>query len=151
VRLHGASWSVGESSHAASALLLLGVACVVVVAAGCGGAQSVSTIPQSAVYQFGSREVSDGERERGQRAIQRYGCGACHVIPGVTGARGLVGPPLISFGHRSVVAGSLPNTPEHLARFIQAPQSIRPNSAMPNLDVTEGDARDIAAYLLSLD
>ena len=88
---------------------------------------------------------------RGRIAISAYGCGACHVVPGVAGARGLVGPPLSSFAHRAYVAGTLPNTPANLVRFIQTPQAIRPGSAMPNLDVAESDARDIAAYLYSLE
>ena len=32
--------------------------------------------------------------QHGKELIQGYGCGACHMVPGVHGARGLVGPPL---------------------------------------------------------
>lgn len=131
------------------ALLLVGLATTTATACGVGGA--ASAIPPAARAQFGSREVPGGDATRGQRAISAYGCGACHVVPGVVGARGLVGPPLTSFAHRAYVAGSLPNTPTNLVRFLQAPQSIRPGSAMPNLDVVEADARDIAAYLYSLE
>jgi cytochrome c len=130
------------------ALLLVGLATTVTA---CGGVGSVSTIPPAASARLGPREVPGGDVSRGQRAISAYGCGACHVVPGVTGARGLVGPPLTSFAHRAYVAGSLPNTPANLVRFLQTPQAIRPGSAMPNLDVAEADARDIAAYLYSLE
>jgi cytochrome c len=133
------------------ALLLLGLAATTATLAACGGGGSASAIPPAAGGRFGPREVPGGDASRGQRAISAYGCGACHVVPGVAGARGLVGPPLISFAYRSYVAGSLPNTPANLVRFLQTPQAIRPGSAMPNLDVVEADARDIAAYLYSLE
>jgi cytochrome c1 len=134
-----------------STLLLAGLATATATLTACGAGDSVSTIPPVASVQFGPREVPGGDASRGRQAISAYGCGACHVVPGVVGARGLVGPPLNSFAHRAFVAGSLPNTPTNLVRFIQLPQSIRPGSAMPNLDVAEPDARDIAAYLYSLE
>jgi len=144
-------WRVGESVRGwLPTLLLVGLATTAMTLAACGGG-SASTIPMAAAGQFGPREVPGGDAARGQRAISAYGCGACHVVPGVAGARGLVGPPLTSFAYRTFVAGSLPNTPPNLVRFLQTPQAIRPGSAMPNLDVAEPDARDIAAYLYSLE
>lgn len=91
-----------------------------------------------------------GDPRKGSQAIARYGCGACHTIPGIRGADSLVGPPLNDFGRRSFVAGTLPNTAENLARWVQDPDAIRPGTAMPDLDVSEADAQDIAAYLHSL-
>ena len=38
--------------------------------------------------------IAGGDPERGERAIMAYGCGSCHVIPGVPAAEGRVGPPL---------------------------------------------------------
>jgi cytochrome c len=148
-------WSGGEGgvpiASLLPSLLLAGLATATTTLAACGIGDSVSTVPPAARFQVGSREVPGGDLSRGRRAISAYGCGACHVVPGVVGARGLVGPPLNSFAHRAYVAGSLPNTPTNLVRFLQVPQSIRPGSAMPNLDVAEADARDIAAYLYSLE
>jgi cytochrome c1 len=97
-----------------------------------------------------STSVAGGDPQRGQQALQRYGCGACHEIPGVPGARGAVGPSLAKFGQRTMVAGRLANTPDNLMRWIQEPQSIEPGNAMPNLGVSTADARDIAAYLYTL-
>jgi cytochrome c1 len=94
--------------------------------------------------------VAFGDPAKGGQAIVEYGCGSCHVIPGIRSADSLVGPPLTGFGRRSFVAGSLPNSAENLARWIQDPLSIRPGTAMPDLGVTEVQARDIAAYLHSL-
>jgi cytochrome c1 len=72
------------------------------------------------------------------------------MIPGIEGADGLVGPPLIHFGSRVYIAGEVTNTPEHLLAWIEAPQAIEPGTAMPNLGVSEAEARDIAAYLYTL-
>lgn len=95
------------------------------------------------------RQVSDGDARLGPAALRKYGCGGCHLVPGVDGARGRVAPPLTAFSERAYVAGVLSNTPDNLIRWIRFPQEISPRTAMPNLGVTEQDARDIAAYLYS--
>lgn len=96
------------------------------------------------------RQVAGGDANRGKRAIQAFGCGACHMIPGIGDAQGMVGPPLMYFGRRVYIAGEVPNTTAFLMQWIQSPQSIEPNTAMPALGVNESQARDIAAYLYTL-
>ncbi|SDF71330.1 MULTISPECIES: c-type cytochrome [unclassified Duganella] len=86
--------------------------------------------------------------ERGRLALTQYACNACHQIPGVTGPATMVGPPLHDMAKREYIAGRLPNNAANLARWIQDPQRIHAQSAMPGMGVTESDARDIAAYLL---
>ena len=88
-----------------------------------------------------------GDPERGRELLWQFGCGSCHEIEGVVGAVGQVGPPLDGIAHRVYIAGVLVNTPENLARWIRVPQDIDPLTAMPNLGVTEEQARDIVAYL----
>ena len=83
-------------------------------------------------------------------AIQQYACASCHVIPGIVGARATVGPPLTGIAIRGFIAGILPNTVDNMVRWLQAPQAVYSEGAMPNLGVTERDARDIAAYLSTL-
>lgn len=95
-------------------------------------------------------EVPLGSPVRGAQLIQQYGCGSCHTVPGVSGADGLVGPPLTRFGARSYIAGELPNSGDNLQRWIRDPRAVEPNTAMPNLGVSPLDARDIAAYLFTL-
>jgi cytochrome c2 len=95
-------------------------------------------------------EVEGGNAQAGHEAIINYGCGACHVIPGVAGAQGAVGPPLDGWLQRQFIAGSLPNTPDNLIQWIQNPQTLEPGSAMPSLGVSDNDARDIAAYLYTI-
>jgi cytochrome c len=93
--------------------------------------------------------VLNGDAAAGHDAIITYGCGACHVINGVAGADAFVGPPLNEYEQRHYIAGNLPNTPENLVYWIQHPQLVEPGTAMPDLNVTESDARNIAAYLYS--
>lgn len=94
--------------------------------------------------------VPGGDAERGKADIVAMGCGACHVIDGISGAYGRVGPALGGLAERSVVGGVLPNTPDNLIRWIQDAPSISPQTAMPNLGVTRQQARDIATYLYAL-
>jgi cytochrome c1 len=91
-----------------------------------------------------------GVPERGKAAIEKYGCGSCHTIPGVAGANSVVAPPLTSVGSRMYLAGHIRNTPENMMQWIQHPQQHEPKTVMPNMGVTESDARDIAAYLYTL-
>ena len=92
-----------------------------------------------------------GDVERGRLILASSGCGACHNIPGITGARGLAAPPLTDFGRRTVIAGVLPNTPENLIRWVREPQSVIPHNAMPNTGLGDSQARDVAAYLYALE
>jgi cytochrome c len=95
-------------------------------------------------------EVTGGDPARGREALLAHGCGGCHVIPGVAGARGRVGPKLADLINQVYVAGQVPNTPENLVLWIQRPQHLIPGTAMPNLPVSEQEARDMAAYLYSV-
>ena len=63
-----------------------------------------------------------GDAERGRLLLRQYGCGTCHRIPGVAAADGDVGPPLDRVARRVYLAGTLPNSPANMARFIRAPQ-----------------------------
>ena len=91
-----------------------------------------------------------GDPVAGRQAIERYDCGVCHVIPGITRAIGGVGPPLTHFGRRAYVAGTLGNTAETVAQWIEDPPAIDPYTAMPSVGATPQEARDMAAYLRSL-
>jgi cytochrome c len=94
--------------------------------------------------------ISGCSRDPGQLALERFECGACHVIPGVSGARGQVGPPLNNYGQRVYIAGKLPRDEALLARWIADAPSLSPGTAMPKIEMTQDDARAMAAYLYSL-
>jgi cytochrome c2 len=95
-------------------------------------------------------EIPDGDPSRGASLIRQVGCGSCHEVPGVRGADGLVGPPLVHFARRRIVAGVLTNTPDHVELWLQHPQQVVPGNAMPDLGLSAEEARDIAAYLYTL-
>ncbi len=92
-----------------------------------------------------------GNPARGVLAMQQYACTTCHVIPGLVGSRAYVGPPLTGIARRKYLAGTLPNSPENMVRWIREPKSISPDTLMPDLSVSDEHARDIAAYLLTAD
>ena len=95
-------------------------------------------------------QIGGGNADRGEAAIRRYGCGSCHTIPGISGADGLVGPPLAGIASRVYVGGVATNTPEHMIQWLEDPRSLSPKTAMPNLGITHGDAANIASYLYTL-
>lgn len=91
-----------------------------------------------------------GDPRNGAKQIVEIGCGACHTIPGITGADALVGPPLEKVGRRIFLAGYLRNTPDNMIAWLKNPQTILPGNAMPDMHLTQQQARDIAAYLYTL-
>ena len=109
---------------------------LIVAAAGCRPAEG-SVIPGASV-------------DRGKQSLAGFGCGSCHEISGVRAAHGKIGPPLTGVATRAIIAGELANTPENMVRWIRDPQAVEPNTAMPNLGVTEQTARDMVAYLYTL-
>jgi cytochrome c2 len=98
------------------------------------------------------REATDfgGHPRQGAKLIASVGCGTCHAIPGIAHAYGRVGPPLSGIADRTVIAGMLPNTPRNMIAWLKAPQSVVPGNVMPNMELDDHDARDIAAYLYTL-
>lgn len=119
------------------ALLLLAA---VMGLSGCTGGQAPSRYSMTGF----------GNPQHGKQLIQAYGCGACHMIPGIYTARGLVGPPLMSFSRRTMIAGELPNSPANLVRWIKDPKAVESGTAMPTLGLTDQQAHDVAAYLYTL-
>src|ERR1041385_1406720 len=93
-------------------------------------------------------EATGGNPDHGKDAIGKRGCAACHMIDGIS-SEAMVGPPLTRMAARSYLAGSLQNNGTNLVRFIQHPHSVHNDTAMPEMGLTDQEARDIAAYLYS--
>jgi cytochrome c2 len=92
-----------------------------------------------------------GSAARGPQLAAQYGCNVCHVIPGVAGPQGSLGPSLQGLASRLAISeGAVQNTPANLVQFIQNPASLNPQSSMPPMAIPENDAKDLAAYLLTL-
>ena len=122
-------------------LLVFALTSVAVLTSGCSRGSQAEQIAEA---------TTGGSASRGAAAIARYGCGSCHIIPGVSGASGLAGPPLSGIGNRVYVAGVLQNTPQNLVHWIEDPPSVDEHTVMPKLGVTHQDAIDIAGYLYTL-
>jgi cytochrome c2 len=78
-------------------------------------------------------------------------CSACHTVPGVPGAVGNVGPSLKGIARQQIIAGKLPNNPANMVRWLMHPQQVWPGNAMPEMGLTQDQARKIASYLFTLD
>ncbi|MGZ3182178.1 MAG: c-type cytochrome [Telluria sp.] len=91
--------------------------------------------------------ITGGNAQAGQQLVARYGCASCHQVNGIAHADSQVGPSLKNIREKGYIAGSLPNNADNLIKWIMHPRQIAPNTAMPELGVSEQDARDIAAYL----
>jgi cytochrome c1 len=128
------------ATDAASRLLPVALIAVAFAAAGCTSSSAVRE----------AEMLTGGSAARGKPAIDKYGCGACHTIPGIRGANATVGPPLTQVAARHYLGGHLTNTPGNMIKWIQHPQQIDPKNAMPELGVTDQDAKDIAAFLYTL-
>jgi cytochrome c2 len=79
------------------------------------------------------------------------GCGACHYIPGVPGARGAIGPSLKGLKDRVMIArGVLENTPENMRDWLKNPAGILPDTMMPNLGLEDAEIDVVIEYLRKL-
>jgi cytochrome c len=94
--------------------------------------------------------VPDSDTARGRHLLHSYGCGTCHIIPGVSGANGQVARPLHGIADRGYIAGVLPNTPDAMIDWLVDPPAFATRTMMPNVGATRADARDMAAYLYTL-
>jgi len=89
------------------------------------------------------------ERE-GHDVFMRSHCATCHTIRG-TDAAGQVAPDLTHLASRSTLgAGTLANTPEHLAAWIRDPQRVKPGNQMPPTPLSHEDLQSLVAYLRTL-
>ena len=121
------------------------VACafgVAAVIAGLGAYWASNNRAQSIAH-----AMTGGDAARAPSLIRRYGCNGCHTIAGGPAGDGQVGGRLEDMRRRVYVGGAVLNSPENMVRWIVAPQTFAPHSAMPATGITEAEARDVAAFL----
>lgn len=133
--------AAGALLVACGGLGAIGIICTIV-----GSASAVRAAPPEELS-FDSLRVPGGSPERGREIVHDRGCTACHVIPGLPGPYGRVGPRLAELDRRAYIAGTLPNRPGTLVRWLRDPPALDPTTAMPSLGLTEQEARDVAAFL----
>lgn len=127
------NFSVATTSKKFAALVMAFTSAMVLPLAGC-------TEPDE-------RVAARGDVKVGEKLIHDLGCGSCHHIPGISGADGEVGPPLKNIEKRAYLAGIVPNSFDNLVVWLTETQRIAPESAMPDLGLSEAEAKHIAAYL----
>lgn len=95
-------------------------------------------------------EPLSDQAKRGQQTFLSQPCLGCHAIRG-TAAAGATAPDLTHVGsRRSIGAGTLPNDPQSLERWIRDPQAVKPGVLMPAVPMTDAQRADIVAYLEGL-
>lgn len=117
-----------------------------------GGAQPTATKPAGGetARPSGGGE-SGGTVEKGKELFTAKGCIACHAVKAVPGAVGTIGPALDGLASRSkIVDAKLDNTPENLGKWLKNPPAVKPGTLMPNLNLSDADAGNLVAFLLTL-
>jgi cytochrome c2 len=130
-------------SHRGSAFIILAV---IAVAGGFAGA-AANYMRERHKKTEHAIAMTQGNPDRAMESIVRYGCAACHNVPGAQMPGGLAAVPLAGVADRLYVGGVVENTPENLVRWIVNPKQFNPKTAMPVTGITEPQARDVAAYL----
>ena len=94
-------------------------------------------------------QVNDSVAE-GRHVFETTACINCHTVSG-TVANGRFGPDLTHLMSRDTIAsGIAPNTPEQLRAWIKNPDTIKPSSKMPAMQLSEHDLDAVTAYLATL-
>jgi cytochrome c2 len=95
-------------------------------------------------------EMPEASPVQGLAVMKRVGCASCHTVPGLRWPEGQVGPTLHRFAERNLISGQLPNRPDVLAAYVRNAPAILPGTTMPAMPISQGEARDVAAYLYTL-
>ena len=86
----------------------------------------------------------------GRKAFFANSCVNCHTIRG-TPAQGKFGPDLTHLMSRETLgAGAMSNTPDNLRLWVRDPQKFKVGCLMPNMQLTDQEVDQIAAYLQTL-
>jgi mono/diheme cytochrome c family protein len=100
-------------------------------------------------------DLESADPGRGRALLDAKGCGACHLF---TGAPPLSARPPAPAGDTPLavaLAPDLRSTRERLRAdwliaWLRDPSEVKPGTPMPTPDLDEGEARDVAAYLLTV-
>jgi cytochrome c oxidase subunit 2 len=94
--------------------------------------------------------VSSDAADAGRRIFESTACVNCHAVAG-TVADGRFGPDLTHLMSRDTIAsGAAANTRENLRAWIQQPDSIKPGSLMPAMQLSDKDLEALTTYLETL-
>jgi cytochrome c oxidase subunit 2 len=113
-------------------------------------AQAPADFQQWRAHQLQSpAEPGSAQIIAGQSAFDVH-CGSCHAVRG-TDAAGALGPDLSHLmTRRTLAAGTLPNDPIDLMRWVADPQALKPGSLMPRPELSSSELADVRAYMDTL-
>ena len=144
-------WQHVARRHASAIAVLVLLVAAVGASAAC--ARQASPASKDAKPAAGGAPAVAGDVNNGKQLFQSKGCIACHVAQGVPGATGTIGPNLNGIGDpvkRPALADGATNTPEHIREWITDPNSRKPGTMMPNLQLSEKESTDLTAFLTTL-
>jgi cytochrome c oxidase subunit 2 len=94
--------------------------------------------------------IDDTQQAAGRRVFEKTACLNCHAINGTNG-NGRFGPDLTHLMSRATIAsGAAENTPQNLRQWIQNPDSFKPGSLMPAMQLSDSDVDLLVRYLETL-
>ncbi len=97
-------------------------------------------------YEPAVRNPPPGDAKSGEQIVKSIGCQGCHVVGEGTrvdaGPHRTFGQPLENIGNKT--------TYEWVFNWVRDPKHYNPNTYMPNLRLTDAQAADVAAYLMTL-
>ncbi len=89
-----------------------------------------------------------GNAAKGKEIVESVGCLACHSIGDQTKVRALRGTSYDIAPELTRVGSKV--TPGWIYDWVRNPRHYNPTTKMPNLRLTDGEARDVTAYLSTL-
>ena len=97
-----------------------------------------------------ARDPATADEQRGRQVFLGSTCATCHTIRG-TDAGSRVGPDLTHVAsRRTLAAGTLPNTLDHLREWVDDPSAAKPGTRMPPQGLSHDEFDALIAYLRSL-
>jgi len=94
--------------------------------------------------------VSDDRVAEGRHVFETQACMNCHTVTG-TAATGRFGPDLTHLMSRDTLAsGATTNTPENLREWTRNPDTYKPGSLMPAMQLSDQQLDQVTAYLATL-
>ena len=94
--------------------------------------------------------VQDASVAVGRHVFETQACMNCHTVRG-TAATGRFGPDLTHLMSRDTLAsGMIPNTRENLRQWIKDPNTIKPGSLMPAMQLSDEQLDQVTNYLETL-
>jgi cytochrome c oxidase subunit 2 len=92
----------------------------------------------------------NGTPSEGEQIFEKAACINCHTVAG-TVANGRFGPDLTHLMSRQTIAsGAAQNTQENLRLWIQNPDTFKPGSKMPAMNLSNEDLSAVVSYLETL-